>query len=146
LGDIHVAGMDLPHVREKLRQEYSKILREPEIRLELKEFEKPYFIAGGEVGKPGKYELRGDTTVAQAVSVAGGFTDVAKHSRVLLFRRVSTEWVEVKKINMKKMLANADLHEDLLVRPGDLIYVPVSGIGKLKASLMPRIGATIRPY
>src|SRR5512146_2304708 len=39
------------------------------------------FLVSTQVGKPGKYELRSDTTLAQALATAGRFTDAAKHSR-----------------------------------------------------------------
>src|SRR5437016_12265102 len=91
----------------------SKILRDPAITVELKDFEKPYFVVGGEVAKPGKYDLRGDTTVVEAVTVAGGVTDKSKTSKVLLFRRVSDDWVELKAVDMKRMLRERDLSDDL---------------------------------
>ena len=75
----------------------------------LKEFERPYFIVGGEVGKPGKYELRSDTTVAEAVQIAGGLTQQAKHSQVVLFRRVNDDLVETRLLNLKKMLKESSL-------------------------------------
>jgi polysaccharide biosynthesis/export protein len=49
---------------ETLRQAYAKILKNPVISVVLKDFEKPYFIANGQIGRPGKYELRGETTVS----------------------------------------------------------------------------------
>ena len=77
----------------------------------LKEFEHPYFIAGGEVGHPGKYELRADTSLMEAVEIAGGFTHEAKHSQVLLFRHVNDELVEARVFNLKKMLNEKKLGE-----------------------------------
>ena len=57
--------------------------------------------------------------------MAGGFTvKGAKTSQVLLFRQVSDDWVEVKKINAKRILDGRDLREDVHLRPGDMIYVP----------------------
>ncbi|MGA8503597.1 MAG: hypothetical protein WB683_18745 [Candidatus Sulfotelmatobacter sp.] len=35
-------------------------------------------------------------TLTQAIAVAGGFQDTAKHSQVLLVRRVNREWVPAK--------------------------------------------------
>jgi polysaccharide export outer membrane protein len=147
VGDTKVQGQTIPELRDTLRQQYSKILREPEIRVDLKDFEKPFFIAGGEVKQPGKYELRRVLTVAEAVSVAGGFNEGAKHTEVLLFRRLTDEWVEVRKINVKHVLANAALNEDVSLRPGDMIYVPKTQLASLKNLLMPRIvlGPTLRP-
>ena len=88
----------------------------------LKDFEHPYFVAGGEVGKPGKYELRSDTTVIEAVQIAGGVTHEAKHSQVLLFRRVNDDLVEARVFNLKKMLKDRSLGEDSQLRPGDLVF------------------------
>ena len=36
----------------------------------MKGFEKPYFVAGGHVAKPGKYELRSDLTLVEAITAA----------------------------------------------------------------------------
>ena len=132
VGDLFIAGKSLPEVTEALRKRYEQFLHQPIINLELKEFEKPYFIAGGEFGRPGKFELRGDTTVAEAVAIAGGFTDKAKHSELVLFRRASGGWAEAKRINVKQMLAKRDLSEDVHLRPGDLIYVPKNAFSKVR--------------
>jgi polysaccharide biosynthesis/export protein len=131
-GDLYVAGKSVPELIEALKKTYRQFLHEPIINVELKEFEKPYFIAGGEFGHPGKFELRGDTTVAEAVAIAGGFTDKAKHSEVVLFHREPNGWAEAKRLDVKQMLANKDLSEDIHLRPGDLIYVPKNTLSKLR--------------
>lgn len=131
-GDIHVEGRTVPEVTEAIRSAYAKILREPIITVRLKDFDKPYFVVGGEVGHPGKYDLRGDTTVLQAIAIGGGFTDAAKHSQVWLFRRISNEWVETRKLDLKKMLSAGNLSEDPHLRPGDMLYVPKSALAKVK--------------
>ncbi len=132
VGDLQVEGLTVPELTQMLRTAYGKILHEPVVTVELKDFEKPYFIAGGEVAHPGKYDLRGDTTLTEAVAIAGGFTENSKHSQVLLFRRVSKDWVEVKKLNVKKMLYAANLGEDLHLRPGDMLFVPKNAVSKIK--------------
>jgi polysaccharide export outer membrane protein len=129
---IHVAGLTVPQASDAIRNAYSGILHEPAVTIVLKEFEKPYFVVSGQVEKPGKYDLLGDTTATQALAVAGGLTDSAKHSQVLLFRRVSTEWVKVTKLNVKQMLNSANLKEDLFLQPGDMLYVPKNAISKIK--------------
>jgi polysaccharide biosynthesis/export protein len=131
-GDIHLEGQTIPEVKESIRTAYATILHDPIITVHLKEFEKPYFIVGGEIGHPGKYDLRGDTTVIQAVAIGGGFTESSKHSQVWLFRRVSNDWVETRKLDVKKMLSAGKLSEDLHLRPGDMLYVPKSTLGKIR--------------
>jgi polysaccharide export outer membrane protein len=132
VGDMYIAGKSVPELTGALRKVYAQFLHDPVIDVELKDFEKPYFIAGGELGRPGKYELRGETTVAEAITIAGGFTDKAKHSEVVLFHRVPGGWDQAKKLDVKRMLGNKDLTEDLQLRPGDLIYVPKSRSSKIR--------------
>lgn len=133
--DIHVEGLTLPEVSNLLRVAYGRILHDPVINIELKDFEKPFFIVGGEVGHPGKFDLRGETTVAQAVAIAGGLKDSAKHSEILLFHRVPDGWVQVKKVNLKKMLKEANLEEDAYLQPSDFLFVPKNGISKVERFL-----------
>jgi polysaccharide export outer membrane protein len=144
LGEVPVAGKTLPELRKLIQTSYSTIVSPQAITVELKEFEKPYFLVGGEVGRPGKFDLRGDTTVVEAVTIAGGFRDTAKHSQVLLFRRISDQWMEAKKLDMKKMLNAGNLSEDLHLRPGDMIYVPKNAISKIKPFL-PTPGVGLYP-
>jgi len=132
VGDIHVEGQTIPDVTESIRLAYAKTLHNPIITVRLMEFDKPYFIVGGEVGHPGKFELRGDTTMTQAVAIAGGFTESAKHSQVWLFRRVSNDWAETQQLDLKKMLKSGNLREDAHLRPGDMLYVPKNTISKMK--------------
>jgi polysaccharide export outer membrane protein len=115
-----------------LRLAYGKILHEPLISIVLKDFQKPYFIADGQIGKPGKYDLRGDTTLTQAIAIAGGFTDNSRHSQVLLFRRVSDQWTEARIINVKKMEKQGNLKEDPFLHPGDMLFVPKSTYSKIQ--------------
>jgi polysaccharide biosynthesis/export protein len=132
LGDLHVAGKTVPEVRELLKTAYAKILHDPVVNVVLKDFEKPYFIAGGEIGRPGKYDLRGDITLTQGIAIAGGFNESSKHSQVLLFRRVSNDWVEVRVLDVKKMFKSANLTEDLHLQPGDMFFVPQNRISKIR--------------
>ena len=144
LGDISVAGRTLPQLTEQLTSAYGKMLRNPLLTIDLKEFEKPFFVVGGEVGHPGKYDLRTDTTVIQAVSIAGGFRETAKHSQVLLIRRVSEGWAEVKSLDVKKMLRAKNVSEDLFLRPGDTVYVPKNTLSKVKPFIpIPGVGFTL---
>jgi polysaccharide export outer membrane protein len=129
---IRVEGQTLPEVSNSLRSVYAKILHDPVINVELKDFERPYFIVGGEVGHPGKFDLRGETTATEAVAIAGGLRDSAKHSQVLLFHRVPDGWIQVKKLNMKKMLKDGNLDEDAHLQAGDFLYIPKNTRSKIE--------------
>ncbi|HET7179363.1 MAG TPA: polysaccharide biosynthesis/export family protein [Chryseosolibacter sp.] len=131
-GGIHIAGETVPQIKIDIQKAYSKILRDPEVSITLKQFQNPYFLALGQVNKPGKYDLRGATTIAQAVAMAGGFTSKGKRNDIILFRRVSDNWVSATKVNLKHMLTSKNLSEDLQMHPGDMIFVPQNRFSKIK--------------
>ena len=62
VGDLKVAGQTVPELTQTLHTAYSKILNDPLISVVLKDFEKPYFVADGQVAKPGKYDMHGNVT------------------------------------------------------------------------------------
>jgi polysaccharide export outer membrane protein len=131
IGDVHVASQTLPELITTLQTAYGKILNKPAISVLLKDFKRPYFTAQGQVQRSGEFPLHGETTVAEGIAMAGGFTENAKHSHVVLFRRVSSEWTEAKVLDVKKMLNSGNLSEDYVLRPGDMIYVPKNRISKI---------------
>jgi polysaccharide biosynthesis/export protein len=132
VGDIKVQDQTIPQLTQTLREAYGKILNDPLIVVVLKDFQKPFFIADGQVTHPGKYEMRGNVTLAEAIAVAGGFTDAAKHSQVRLYRRVDDQWMFAKVFDLKSMEKKGDLHEDPLLHPGDMLYVPKNSLSKIK--------------
>jgi polysaccharide biosynthesis/export protein len=146
VGDLHIAGCTVPEVTKNIRDAYGRILKDPVVAVLLKDFDRPYFIAGGAVGHPGKYELRGDTTVVEAIEMAGGLSDSAKHSQVLLFRRVSQDWMQTTVLDVKKMLHDKSLKEDMHVRAGDMVFVPESRISKIRRYVpVPGMGIGLNP-
>jgi polysaccharide export outer membrane protein len=146
VGSIFVEGQTVPELTETVKGAYAKTLHDPVIAIALKDFEKPYFIASGQVAKPGKYDLRSDLTVTEAVAIAGGFNSQAKHSQVVLFRPVPGGGYEAKLLNVKKLLASRNLSEDPHLQPGDMLYVPQSAFSRIRPFLpTSSMGAYLSP-
>jgi len=145
-GSMQVEGQTVPELTETIKKAYANILHEPVVTVALKDFEKPYFVAAGQVAKPGKYELRSDLTLVEAVAIAGGFTENSKHSQVLLFRRVSDQLVEARLFNVKQMLQSHNLGEDPHLQPGDMLFVPQNAMSKIRKFLpVPSMGMYLDP-
>jgi polysaccharide export outer membrane protein len=132
VGDVRVQDQTVPQLTQTLREAYGKILNDPLITVVLKDFQKPFFVADGQVAHPGRYDMRGNVTLAEAIAVAGGFTEAAKHSQVRLYRRVDNQWMFAKVFNLKQMEKKGDLHEDPLLHPGDMLFVPKNSFSKIK--------------
>ncbi len=131
-GELKIGGLTLDQAHRKLLQKVSVRLKDPEVTLVLKEFQKPYFVVAGEVAQPGKFEMREKVTALQAVLLAGGFKDSAKSSQILIFRRINSEFAEVKVMNFKRLKKSIDLESDLTLQPGDLIMVPRNTLSKVE--------------
>ncbi len=131
VGDFYAEGKTTDQLSKGLKSDYEKILNDPVINVNLKNFQRPYFIVGGQVGHPGKFNLRENTTVIEALAIAGGLTSSSKHSQVLLFRRVRPGTVQVIKVNVKKMIHSRNLSEDVYLQPGDMLFVPKNFISKI---------------
>ena len=145
IGDVKVAGQTEPELVETLKLAYGKILHDPIISVVLRDFQKPFFIADGQLGHPGKFELRGDVTLTEAVAMAGGFLESSKHSQVVLYRRVNAQWTSAKIYNLKEMEAKRDLSEDPLLHPGDMLFVPKNKFSKIRPFL-PTTGVGMSAY
>jgi polysaccharide export outer membrane protein len=124
LGEVQAAGQTVRELESGLASRYATILRDPVMTIVLRDFEKPYFIASGEVERPGKYELRGETTVAQALAIAGGLRERGKRSQVLVFRSAPEDGMEVKEFDLKKVMNRGLTEEDFKLNHGDMVFVP----------------------
>ncbi len=142
VGDVWIAGKNLPEAREAIEQEYGKFLRDPEVSVKLEQYEKPYFVAFGQVQAPGKYELTGQTTAAQALGIAGGFAESAKNRQLIVLRSVDGAWAEAIKVDARSLLRGGHLDEDIELQPGDMLFVPKSTMSSI-AKYVPRISMGI---
>jgi polysaccharide export outer membrane protein len=132
VGDIKLLGLTVADAHREIVRRAEVRLREPELTVELKDFQKPRFVVGGQVDKPGQFELRGRTTVLEAISMAGGLKTSAKHSQVILFRRYDEERAVTRLVNVKDLTRTKGAAEDPELRAGDFIFVPQNRISKME--------------
>ncbi len=132
VGELKIGGLTAEEARLKVLENAVKRLKEPEVNLLLKEFQKPFFVVSGEVVQPGKFELNQNYTALQAVLLAGGFKDSAKSSQILVFRRINSDTAEIKLLNLKGIKKTGDLENDFALEPGDMLLVPRNTITKVE--------------
>ncbi len=125
-GAVRLAGLTLAQAHDLILQKDSARLNQPELNLQLKDFQKPYVVVAGQVQNPSRIEMREDMTALQAVMLAGGFRDSAKESKVVVFRRLNskTDMAEVRVLNLHRINKTKQLEQDLPLDPGDIVYVP----------------------
>ncbi len=141
-GSIFIQSLTLPEAVEAVKRAYSKTLHEPIVDIDLIDFQRPYFVVLGQVGKPGQYDLRYDMTVTEAVAVAGGFAATAK-TQVYLYRRMATGWQEAKELKLNDILHGKNVTEDAEMHPGDMIFVPEKTITKIRKYIPYGVGTSV---
>jgi polysaccharide biosynthesis/export protein len=133
VGDLKLQGLTLEEAKAAILEHASLRLQNPEITLVLKDFEKPYFVVGGEVKNPGRYDIRGRVTAVEAIAIAGGFTSAsALHSQVILFRRVGEDLAKTELLNLKFAMSQSSNEPLATLRSGDVLIVPQNRISKIE--------------
>jgi polysaccharide biosynthesis/export protein len=141
-GSICILGMTVPETSEAIKKAYARVLHEPIVDVDLKDFQKAYFIVTGQVTKPGQYDLRYDLTASQAIAIAGGFMPTAK-TQVFLYHRSSDGWVQARELKLKDFLHGKNVAEDVEIHPGDLIFVPEKTITKVRKYIPYNVGVPL---
>lgn len=86
---LEVSGLEPQEVARKVRQELidKKILQDPTVIVSVKEYSSKRITLLGQVAKPGSFPLTPGLALLEALSLAGGFTAIAKSDQVRLTRR-----------------------------------------------------------
>jgi polysaccharide export outer membrane protein len=78
----------------------------------------------GEVAKPGVLELRGQTTILEAIAMAGGFKDFASPSKITVIRVDEQGKTKRIRFNYNRAVGSTNDEENLVLRSGDVVVVP----------------------
>jgi polysaccharide export outer membrane protein len=125
-GDVKLEGLTMQEAHDLIVKQDSVRLNQPELNLVLSNFQKPYVVVGGAVAQPGKIELREDMTAMQAIVLAGGFSEVARDTRVVVFRHINSDMGEVHELDLHNLRKTKQLEKDMELQSGDMILVPVN--------------------
>ncbi|HXI03921.1 MAG TPA: polysaccharide biosynthesis/export family protein, partial [Candidatus Saccharimonadales bacterium] len=87
IGDVQAAGLTPMELKDRLTEMWKTYLSAPAVSVIVTEINSFKVYLVGEVARPGEQKLKNRTTLLQAVSLAGGFTQFAKSDKVVLLRR-----------------------------------------------------------
>ena len=123
LNDVQAAGLTPMQLRDVLGKKLADYMPTPEISVIVKEVHSFKVSVLGEVKKAGQYELKSRTTVLDVVALAGGFTEFAARSRIVILRPNGTTVKRVS-FNYNKAITPDVAPDDLFLQPGDVVVVP----------------------
>jgi len=130
-GELFAVAKTLKGLADELTQAFAKYVNAPVVTVTLGESSTLRFFVVGEVAKPGEFPLVGRITVMQALALAGGFKEFAKTDEVKILRQelsvsggVPRTREIVLPINYKAIAQGQNLHQNFVLKPGDVIVVP----------------------
>jgi polysaccharide export outer membrane protein len=136
IGVVNVQGLTLTEITDLLTQRYSTILtRPPEITVTLQAPRPVRVVVAGEVRRPGAYTIRFEgsgassldwPTLTQLIRQSGGITEQADIRKIEVVRPQRSGNMSVLQVNLWDLIQAGDLEQDIRLRDGDRILVPVA--------------------
>jgi polysaccharide biosynthesis/export protein len=81
----------------------------------------------GDIKTPGFYELKENMRLLELVSLAGGFTETAKISKISIINEFDASTPKkVREVNLNRILSGKD--DDVPINKGDTVYIPKKNI------------------
>lgn len=129
VGEITVDGLTATGVEKKITRLLSEgYIVDPHVSVFIVEYKSKKVTAMGEFNKPGLVELRGNFTLLEVISSAGGVTRDAGESLIIqrkIIRGRSGKEEEVTvNVDLKKLLEDGDVAANVYIQDGDSVYVP----------------------
>lgn len=131
IGDIKLADLTVTQAHDAIVEKAKAHLNDPEINIVLKDYQQSYVVVAGEVGKPGKIEIKENTTAVQAIMLSGGFLPSAQTGQILVFRKINGDTAEIKVLSLGKLKKTSDLEHDMELESGDMLFVPRDKLERL---------------
>lgn len=132
VGDLHVAGLTVNEAQRAVEEAYrdGRFLRNPQVTISIEDYAPREVSIQGQVKAPGRFLLPVESTfsVVELVTKAGGLTDIAKGTAVVVTRitpdgKKLTFVVDVDSA-IRGRKGDPDDNSALLLEPGDIVYVP----------------------
>jgi len=126
--EVMVADRTATEAEATLNRAYASQLLRPEVYVAVKTAPSLKVFVGGEVDRPGVYDMPGDINALQAIIQAGGFKNSAKKSEVIIIRRGPEGRPMMRTADLGKGLSDPGRTDLVPLRRFDIVYVPKTGL------------------
>jgi len=118
IGKVHVAGLTTQEATQKIQKLYAQYLKKPYVKLDV--ISKKVYVLG-EVRKPGVVQISSDyTTLIEAISKTGGFTETARRNHILIISG-GLKNPTIRQIDLTKL--SSINYKNLILKPNDIVYI-----------------------
>jgi protein involved in polysaccharide export with SLBB domain len=129
---IMAADRTPEEIETELSGLYGAQLRNASVNITPETFASQKVFVGGEVAKPGLYDLPGEIDPLQAIMIAGGFLNSARREEVVVLRRGAGGQPFMRTFDMKSVFARENAFAEMpRLRRFDVVWVPRSRVSEL---------------
>lgn len=121
IGQVPVAGKTPAQAAATLKTRLLKYVRHPVVTIAITQLAQPNVMVLGDVKNPGKYQLRSDARLSDAIAAAGGLSDQDGNYPLA---RISSPQGNITQASLQKLLRQGDTADDVRLGEGDVVYVP----------------------
>ena len=122
LNDVQAAGRTPEQLREVLRQRLQAYISQPEVSVIVTQVHSPKISVLGNVSRPARYVISGQTTVLDAIALAGGLTEFASRKRIMILRPDGSTRQHVP-FNYDEAVRTQGNRQNVYLQPGDIVLV-----------------------
>lgn len=143
IGDIYAESLTKEELRTIIVQELQKYIKTPEVSVAIAAYRSKVVYILGEVGRPGKYPLRGDSIPLREAIVEAGLPTRSAALRRIYIVKSDVEQPTYTKVDLYKLLYKGITKNNLDLLPGDIVVVPStipSEINRALTNLLSPIG------
>lgn len=125
LDDVRAAGLTPLELRDFLAKKLTEYMPSAEVSVMVTEVRSYKVSVLGAVRTPGRFELNSRSSILEVLAMAGGFTEFAMRSRIVVLRREGDTSVRIP-FDYDKILSDGDKRKEVnfYLRPGDVVLVP----------------------
>ncbi len=127
IGNIKISDLTVSQAANQIEDELKSYLKKPSVSLLIKEYANKTLYVLGQVKKPSPITIPPEKTmtVLEAITSAGGFTDIAAISKVKVFR-IENGQQRSFDVDVSQITKEGNKQLDMALKPGDVIFVPQS--------------------
>jgi protein involved in polysaccharide export with SLBB domain len=129
VGSTMAAGKTPEQLSQELTHGYNKFLENADVTVTLTGSAALAVYVGGDVAKPSVVPIKGELSVLQSITAAGGFLGTANREQVLILRQAQDGHFQTFQANASLVLRNEA--PEIYLRQHDIVYVPRSAIAQV---------------
>jgi len=122
IGQLEVEGKSVAQLEKELKERLEKYVPDPDVSTSVLQVNSMMIYVIGKVNQPGRFEIRKNLDVLQALAVAGGLNPFAKEKEIGIFRKTDGK-TTIFNFNYKEVSEGVNLDQNIMLQRGDVIVV-----------------------